>query len=54
MDMRLADRLIIAATTYDDKLRAFDKSNGKLLWVRGWEERRAERRNLPGVRAAEA
>jgi quinoprotein glucose dehydrogenase len=25
--------LIIAATTYDNKIRAFDKSNGKLLWV---------------------
>ena len=24
--------LIIAATTYDNKIRAFDKSNGKLLW----------------------
>jgi quinoprotein glucose dehydrogenase len=24
--------LIIAATTYDNKLRAFDKTNGKLLW----------------------
>ncbi len=25
--------LIIAATTYDNKIRAFDKSNGKLLWT---------------------
>lgn len=24
--------LIIAATTYDNKIRAFDKTNGKLLW----------------------
>ena len=24
--------LIIAATTYDNRIRAFDKSNGKLLW----------------------
>jgi quinoprotein glucose dehydrogenase len=24
--------LIIAATTYDNKIRAFDKANGKLLW----------------------
>ena len=24
--------LIIAATTYDNKIRAFDKSNGRLLW----------------------
>jgi quinoprotein glucose dehydrogenase len=24
--------LIIAATTYDNKIRAFDKNNGKLLW----------------------
>ena len=24
--------LIIAATTYDNKIRAFDKSNGKLMW----------------------
>lgn len=24
--------LVIAATTYDNKIRAFDKSNGKLLW----------------------
>ncbi|WP_373067609.1 PQQ-binding-like beta-propeller repeat protein [Gemmatimonas sp.] len=24
--------LIIAATTYDNKIRAYDKSNGKLLW----------------------
>ena len=24
--------VIIAATTYDQKIRAFDKKNGKLLW----------------------
>ncbi len=24
--------LIIAATTYDDKIRAFDKATGRLLW----------------------
>jgi quinoprotein glucose dehydrogenase len=24
--------LIIAATTYDNKIRAFDKANGRLLW----------------------
>jgi quinoprotein glucose dehydrogenase len=24
--------LVIAATTYDNKIRAFDKSNGRLLW----------------------